>query len=338
MRLFKPALLASTLAMAAAAFAQADAPAEKAEQEQPLAGLKASIDTLQDEQAQPEEAAPQEAAPQEPAVAEPAPAPPPPPPPPPPPAAARPAGTTLPPLTRAQRAEIEASVARGQLLIAIARAGFIATQDMLTRLSDPASAGIVGWLAEPEGNGMAVNFFADGANGPVAVYRVSVLGGRVTSRQIFLGDDRPALSPVQARMAAARAVVAGLGHRPCTGEEFNYLIVPPTAAGGQVAVYQIAPVVSRGRVPLGGHRRTIVAADGSVVEARLFNEGCADLQVPAVAAGAAPSPLAVDHAGDALPGEIHLMLAQLAGRALRVTAGDPPRSWFVGNDRIVAAD
>ena len=335
MRLFKPALLASSLAMAAAAFAQADAPAEKAGPERPLADLKASIDTLEDDQAQPQEAAPeQQAAPVEATPAEAAPAPPPPPPPP----AARPAGSPLPPLTRAERAQIEASVARGRLLIAIARAGFIATQDMLTRLSDPESAGIVGWLAEPEGNGMTVNFYADGAGGPVAVYRVSVLGGRVTARQIFLGDDRPALNPLQARMAAARAAVVALGHRPCTGEAFNYLIVPPTAAGGEVAVYQVAPVVARGRVPLGGHRRTIIAADDSIVEARLFNEGCADLQVPALAAGATPTPLAVAHAGDPLPVEIHLMLAQFAGRALRVTAGDPRRSWFVTNDEIVAAD
>jgi hypothetical protein len=248
------------------------------------------------------------------------------------------AAAATPPLTRAERTALDATAERGRLLIAIARAGIRGTQDMLTRLSDPAAAGVTGWIAEPEGNGMSVNFYASPESGPVTVYRVTVLGGRVTARQIYLGADRPPLNPIQVRMAAARAATVALGHRPCAGEEFNYLVVPPTAATANIDVYEIAPAMERGRLPLGGHHRTTVAPDGSIVSTRALTEGCASVDVPAATPGTPAAPIAVTHSADPFPNELHLFQAQHAGRTLRVTAGDPPRAWFVTNERIAAAE
>ncbi len=144
---------------------------------------------------------------------------------------------------------MDAAVARGRTLGAIARAGQVGTQDMLARIPDPDAAGISGWIAEPEGNGVTVYFYALGADGaaPAMVYRGSVLGGRVLSRETYLTGERPPLPPLEARMAAARHIAEGQDHRACGADEFNYFVVPPTTPDGPIDVYQISPQSQRGR-------------------------------------------------------------------------------------------
>jgi hypothetical protein len=248
--------------------------------------------------------------------------------------AAGPPSPPAPPLTRAQMAEIDRTVERGRLLIAIARAGIVATRDMLSRLSDPAGAGVTGWIAEPEGNAVAVTFYGNGESGPKAVYRASVLGGRVTTRSIFLGDDRPALNPLQARMAAARAATAALDHQACGSQEFNYLVVPPPSVEAPVDVYQISAPAAADRFPLGGHFRSRISADGSIAESRGFTRNCIDITVTAPADGETPRPVGITHLLDPMPVEIHLLLAQTIGRPLLVATGEPYRLWLVTPDRI----
>ncbi|MDQ8758350.1 hypothetical protein RCO27_19140 [Sphingosinicella sp. LHD-64] len=242
------------------------------------------------------------------------------------------------PLTGAQRAELAAAGQRGQLLIALARAGIIGTQDMLSRVSDPEGAGIAGWIATPEGNGMRIIFYARGESGPVAVYRADILGTRVTSRDVFLGADRPALNPLEARMAAARDATDGLENQACGGQPFNVFVIPPASASAPVDVYQISPATQRDRFPLGGHFRSTVAADGTVGDTRSFAEGCTDLAAPAAPAGQARQPLDVAAPDDALPTEIHAFLSLWSGRPLRVAAGDPPREFLVAGEAITAAN
>jgi len=313
---------ASAAALLTAAAAGQDAPpAEppaKAEEPAPSAGLsdlRETVQGLQDEPA-PEAAPLPETAPAE---APPAAETPPPPP---------------PPLTGAQRAELEAATARGRLLGAIAQAGQIATRDMLSRISDPDGAGISGWIAEPEGNGVTVTFYADAAAGPGAVVRVTISGGRVVGREVFLAGNRPPLNPIQARMAAARAATAGLGHAVCGGEDFNAFVVPPSVPDGPVEVYQISPQSARSRFPLGGHYKTTIAADGSVAASRGFTNACLDVAVADPAPGARPAPIAVTHLLDPLPTEVHVFLAIWTGHPLVIVAGDPQRLFAVTPDGI----
>lgn len=341
MRLYAFTLTAAVAALASAAAAQETQPASG------LSDLGETIGQLQDEQPPSEEARPpaedpaadQPAAPSEdvaPAAEEPQPEVRPPAdeasPTPPPAPAPRPAR----PLTEEQNHALERAVARGQQLAVLARAGGVAAQDMLSRISDPDGAGIAGWVAEPEGNVMKVTFYAHGADGapPAAVYRVSVLGARAVSREVFLTPaERPALSGVAARMAAARDATDALPNQAC-GEQFNVLVVPPASADAPIDVYQLSPQADRARAPLGGHFRSTVAADGAVADTHAFGGACADLALPEVPAGQAPPPVALTDAADPLPTELHVFTAITTGRPLIVTAGDPPRRFFVGGARI----
>jgi len=249
------------------------------------------------------------------------------------PAARAPARSTTPP-TAEERQRLTAAGQRGILLFEIARAGQLTTQDMLARVTNPAGAGIAGWVATPETDGtMSVVYYAETPAGPVAVYRGQVAGNRIASREVFTGADRPALTPVQRRMAAARAAVANLDRQPCGGT-FNVFVVPPAAADGPVEVYKLSPQTQRGKYPLGGHFLATVAADGTVSAPRAFTNRCVDLDSPTALANAQPRPLAVTHLLDPLPTEIHVFLSLWMNRPLLVATGEPERLWTVSRGRI----
>jgi hypothetical protein len=331
MRLICPLLALAGASLAAAGVAQ-DAPPAQQTPERGLSGLEDTVGQLSDEQPPAETpAAPQSQAAEPPAVpvptidAPPAPAP-----------AARPRAAYVEPLSRAQRNTLDAAVQRGRILGAIARAGIVATQDMLSRVSDPSGAGISGWLAEPEGNAVTVTFYAegDGSAPPSAVYKVTILGGRATAREVFLAGQRPALTGHLARMAAARKATEGLDHQACGGQDFNVLVVPPSAPDAPIDVYQISPQTARGSYPLGGHFKTTIAPDGSVVASRAFTNACLNVAAADVVAGQRPEPIAVTHLLDPLPTEIHVFLAIWTGHPLVVVAGDPQRLFGVTADGI----
>ena len=225
---------------------------------------------------------------------------------------------------------------RGRLLGAIARAGQIGTQDMLAHVSNPDGAGISGWIAVPEGNAVTVIFYAAAANGapPASVYRVSIVGGRVTGRETFLTGNRPALGPHEARMAAARAATDALDHHPCGGDDFNVFVVPPAAPDAPIDVYQLSPQTQRGHFPLGGHFKSTIAPDGSVVSSTALSATCADLAVPDTAAGQEAHPLPVTDEADALPTELHVFLSIWTGHPLVVAAGEPRRLFAVTGEGI----
>jgi hypothetical protein len=205
---------------------------------------------------------------------------------------------------------------------------------MLSRVSDPDGAGISGWLAETEGNGVSVTFYADTDSGPVSVYRVTFNGGRIVDRDVHLAGTRPPLNPLQARMAAARAATGRLDNHPCAGDVFNVFVVPPLTPDGTIDVYQISPQTQRGVYPLGGHFRTSVAPDGSIAGTRAYTHACVNATVADPPAGARPAPITVTHLMDDLPQDIHAFLSAWTGHPLIVVAGDPQRLFAVTPEGI----
>ncbi|HYJ30606.1 MAG TPA: hypothetical protein VEW25_09735 [Allosphingosinicella sp.] len=258
--------------------------------------------------------------------------------PPPAPAPSTAAPAPAPPPTAEERQRLVVAAQRGVQLFELARAAQLTTQDMLARIPDPAAAGISGWVAAPEGEGLAVVYYAEGPEGPVAAYRGQVVGGRVAAGEVFAGADRPPLDAVQRRMAAARSAVAGVDRQPCSGD-FNVFVIPPASAEAPIEVYKLSPQTQRGRFPLGGHFLVTVAPDGTVGSTRAFTNRCLDLEAPSetvpVTGNAAPArPLAVTHLLDPLPTEIHVFLSLWMNRPLLVATGEPSRLWTVARGRI----
>ena len=238
-------------------------------------------------------------------------------------------------LTAAHRASIDEAIRRGRLLAAIDRAGQVTTRDMLGRIADPTAAGIIGWVAEPEGNAVTVTYYARESDHFVAVYRSQMLGGRAVSPVVYETGSRPALTGNAARMAAARAAAGDLAHAPCGGDAFNTLVLPPASAEAPVLIYRISPRVAADRVPAGGHYRTEVAADGTVGETVALAADCRDLLSPAIAPGTTPRPLVVNARELELPSELHVFLSLWTGRPLAVATGtEALRGWGVTGQSI----
>jgi hypothetical protein len=237
-------------------------------------------------------------------------------------------------LNAAQRAELNQAVARGRMLAAIDRAGYLSRRDMLTRVPNATGAGILGWIAQPEGNGVTVTYYAKEGDRLAAIYTGQVLGGRIISPQVFPAGSRPALTGPAARMAAASAAVDKLQHKPCNGPDFNNLVLPPEGSG-PVLVYQMSPRMVADRVPGGGYFRVAVAADGSIAEASNLAGECKDLPLPAVAAGQRPKPLVVNARESLLPSELHVFLSLWTQRPVVVATGtEQVRLWGVTGSGI----
>ncbi len=239
-------------------------------------------------------------------------------------------------LTESHRAAIAEAIRRGRLIAAIDRAGAVTTRDMLSRIDDPAAAGIVGWVAQPEGNAVTVTYYAREGDDYVAVYRSQMLGGRAVSPEVFEAGSRPALAGDALRMARARTAVGDLQRTPCGGgSDFNTIILPPASADAPVLVYRISPRMAAERVPAGGHYRTEVAVDGSVGETVALADECTDLRLTPLAAGQRPRPLVVNARDSELPDEIHVFLSLWSGRPLAVATGtDAVRMWGVTGETI----
>ena len=314
-------------ALSVSALAQdrpADAPAQESEPSSGLSDLSETVGDLSDEapaQSPAEVPTPEPAVESSPAAASEA-------------VATETSVPAVPMTAEEERSELALTASRGRQLFAVARAGLLATQDMLSRVADPEAAGISGWVAEPEGNAMAVTFYSNAEADPVAVYRARVLGGRVVSRDTFLTGTRPPLSGLPLRMARARSASESEDQRACTRQPFNVIAVPPANLEAPILVYRISPPESRSRLPFGGHFRSSVASDGSVSEARAFSRGCLNVDIGEVAPGTQAGPIAITHLLDPLPTEIHVFLSLFSSRPLVIAAGDPTRLFMVAGDAI----
>jgi hypothetical protein len=236
-------------------------------------------------------------------------------------------------LNAEQRSALELAVARGRALAVLDQVFRTASADARSRIPAADAEAIAGWIAQPEGNGVTVTYYVRDGEHYAAIYRGSVLGGRVSSPQLFAGENRPRLEGVALRMAAARTAAEATDHQAC-GPDFNTFVLPPSG-DEPVIVYRLSPRMAANRIPGGGHFRIIVAADGSIAEDVALAAACADLTIPPAVAGPRPRPLTVKAAGTPLPSELHVFLSLWAQRPLAVAAGaDPVRVWGVTAEGI----
>ena len=238
---------------------------------------------------------------------------------------------------RTDQEAIEFAQSRGRLLYAIDRAAWVATDDMQEKMPGWQSAGMAGFVVDRDGPGWQVLFFGGPDAAPVAFYRARVANHRVVSSQVFAGDARPALTPIQRRLVAARAAAgrAAPGRRPCANAPFNVAMIPPETPDGPIDVYLMTPQLRAGEFPFGGHYRLTVAADGSVSGERAFTNSCLTMSAPP-RGNRQPEAMFVTHLLDPVPTEIHVFTSLTAGLPVFVGIAEPERIYSVVGDRIRA--
>lgn len=235
--------------------------------------------------------------------------------------------------TAEERAQLDWIERRGWHLYELDRAAWVATDDMVERIREPASTGMRGYIVEREGSALVVTFYGGPENAPVAFYRGRVENRLVVGSEVFPAATRPPLTAMQRRLASVREGANRLGHRPCEGNTFNTVVIPPETIEDPVDLYLLTPQTRAREWPLGGHYRATVAADGTVISSRAFTVSCITL-----GGGERPdarmAALFITHTLDPLPTEIHVFTMWTSELPLGVATAEPRRIWWLSSRGI----
>lgn len=243
--------------------------------------------------------------------------------------------------SRAEMSESEASAVqlaagRGALIYAYDRAAWRGTDDLRAKLPDfPSKVG--GWIVDGPADSARLVFYDKDEADPHAVYVADFRGRELVSGRLLGASDDRSLSPmrkamVAARRAAVEALIAGKG-RQCKPQTFNTVVLPPAAPGGATLVYFLTPQSDSKAIPMGGHYRVEVAADGRAGEPRAFTKSCMEMPFED-GKGQRPEALFLTHLLDRTPTEIHVFSSLAIGIPILVATTQGNRMWAVDGSRI----
>ncbi|PCD02000.1 hypothetical protein COC42_10945 [Sphingomonas spermidinifaciens] len=244
------------------------------------------------------------------------------------------AAAPLPAQTPEETRSIAEAGAAGAELYAADRAAWVASDAAIASIGRDRMPKTGGFVVERAGEASVVTFFAGTGAARTAIFTATVSEGRVqTARRV---DPGVALTPAQLRLAdainAAGAEAVRRGWRPCGTASFNAAALAPRSAGAPVRVYLLTPQSAADSVPMGGHYRVDVAADGSIAAARAFTKACLEVR-PQPGKNGKPSAIVVSHLLDPVPTELHVFSSLAARLPVLVIAPDK-RIWAVTGPRI----
>lgn len=206
------------------------------------------------------------------------------------------------------------------------RAAWLASDALMAKIKDPAKEKIVGWVVEGRGDADTVRFVRDTGQGPEAGFDVEVTAkgaGKPTTP-----SDR-ALTDRERAAFAARMSAAKIAPKPCAGT-FNSVVAKDPTSDGWL-VWLLSPSPARGAVPVGGHYRFSISADGRTVkQVDALSASCLTLQPPPPDAKAAG--LVASHVVSPTPVETHVFLSLAYRQPLYVVTGE--QLWPVQEGRI----
>ncbi|HEY0115386.1 MAG TPA: hypothetical protein VGB54_06670 [Allosphingosinicella sp.] len=227
------------------------------------------------------------------------------------------------------------AVERGRLLFALDRAAWVATDDMMSRISNPQGAGLRGYVVDRDAeDGLVVIFYARDGERLVAVYRARVGARGVEDPQVFTGAQRPELTPRQARIARTLDAVRAGRITSCGRAVSNVAIVPPAGDSDPIEAYVTAPQMRPGYIQFGGHERISFDASGREIARRPFTRTCLEVPAPPEELRRQGAKLGFNHILDPLPTEVHVFLAMAAQQPIVVMTSDPDRMWEVTGEAI----
>jgi hypothetical protein len=205
-----------------------------------------------------------------------------------------------------------------------------ATDALLKVVPDPGRAGIIGWVVTERSSGDVVRFVRRAERGIAPAYEVEVpqrgspVVKPVSGDGVLTADERARFAAERRRRAASSAPVGGATTLWC--------FETPSKTGGWFGSWRPSPAA--GAVPVGGHVRFSISADGSTVKRRdELSTSCLVIDPrQGVPAGAQPVGVVASHVVSPTPVETHVFLRLLYRMPVYVQAGG--RLWKVSDGRI----
>lgn len=212
------------------------------------------------------------------------------------------------------------------------RLAWRATDALLAQKVDPAKEKLRGWVTLPGSD--QVRFVRATETGYEAAYDITV-PARGKPR-IESPVDRILSTDEQALLAAKETAAKNVG--PICGPG-GYNFAAMKDAGGGWIVWLLAPMREAGALPIGGHYRFTISADGKTLIRRdALSNSCLVLKAPPLPKGAKPLGLALNHVVSEAPLETHVFASLQTPLPLIVMIGAQPR-WIIvqGSIRPFAA-
>lgn len=238
-------------------------------------------------------------------------------------------------LSAEDRAALDRTAERGRLLAAYDRVAWLGSDDVQQRLPDWQQK-LGGWIVEGPATSPTL-IFHDRSQPPRALYTARLVGGKLADATLVTGDAA-ILSPAQQQLIAARtsaaAAINAAGLRPC-GPAFNTVVVPPATPGDVTSAYFLSAQTKADDLPIGGHFRVDVDADGRASAPYAFSKGCMTLPPPpkgqrgvagVVSTLTAPLPNeAHSFVVEAYQRRLYVIVPQGGGRMFALTPGSATR-------------
>ncbi len=217
--------------------------------------------------------------------------------------------------------------ARGRMIAAYDRLAWLATDDMQKRLPDWANR-VGGWIVDGPVETPELVFYDRTGATPRGLYRARLVRGALVDPTLLDGAAA-ILSPDRLALIGARnAAVAAIGTariRPCT-TGFNTVVLPPTAPGAPTLVYFLSAQPAMDEMPIGGHYRVAVSADGTAGPPFAFSKGCMTLKRPPQATRI--EAITVSTLTSPLPNETHVFSSESFRLPILVMVPGPPQRVF----------
>ena len=199
------------------------------------------------------------------------------------------------------------------------RAASRATDVLLARFDGKTPEGLIGWIVVPQGEDQLVRFLVGDPTTPRPGYDVLVdkngrPGAVIEATGAALPDDQAV------RYFARNTAAADIGALRCAAR-YNAVVLDDPDSDGWL-VWLLASTTDANKVPMGGHYRFHISADGRTVDKReQLSNSCLDLDRRQSGQRGQPVGLVTNVVVAPQPLEIHVFLSLLNNLPIYVAAG-----------------
>ncbi|MGH7018711.1 MAG: hypothetical protein ACREEY_02455 [Brevundimonas sp.] len=214
------------------------------------------------------------------------------------------------------------------------RAAWRATDVLLAHFDSMPPQGLVGWIVVEQGENQLVRFVSGDPTAPLPGYDILVdkngrAGEAIKSQDTVLPDDQIA------QYLARNTATANIGALRC-GARYNPVVLDDPDSDGWL-VWALAATTDANIVPMGGHYRFHISADGRSVEKReQLSNGCLDMDRRQAGHDGQPAALFTTVIVAPQPLEVHVFLSLLNRLPIVIGTGD--KIWTVEGAMIREVD
>ena len=228
------------------------------------------------------------------------------------------------PLSPELQAQMEANLARGDLIYEYDQAAWHTTDAMMAAVPESLKKLLRGFVITPDGEEFRATYYGIDNGREFVVYSATWTGKEIVRPVVHASEPRPSVTPEEHRLISARNVALNVNVFQklglCSEDPPNVAVIPGETPADPISVYVMTPQTENGVWPLGGHHR-IDVKDGSIIGQRAFTRSCVNLGGGAKA-NEAIAMMVVTHLLDPIPTEIHAFTVHTSGTPLGVGTSD----------------